>query len=443
MNKLKSYYSKLSTDNHFFELIKGASSTFILKIVGLVIGYVLAIYITNQYGAYIFGQYVTALLIVEILSIISRLGIDTALVRFISKYIQLNSSQLIDKLYTKSIIIVSIVAVFITLVLLFFSNNVAAFMNLEKDYLLIVSFSFIPLVLFYMNVQAIRGLKKMLSFSFLNNVSISLFTLLSLVACSLFISDNSLPIYAYVASVIIMTLASYVFWFTLKQNIQVGTNSEQTPLSTSELLTISFPLLLGQSMMLIMGKVDLFMLANMRSSEEVGIYSIALKLSMLSYIGLMSVNSIAAPKFSELHSSGDVESLKKIVKQSTKTIFWISMPVLLLFLILPELILSMFGEEFTIAAFSLIILSTGKMFSAISGSVGTFLQMVGKQTIFQNILILAAIINISLNYFLIPIYGINGAAIASAVSGILWNILMIIYIKKEFNFYTIYIPWFK
>ena len=92
---------------------------------------------------------------------------------------------------------------------------------------------------------------------------------------------------------------------------------------------------------------------------------------------------------------------------------------------------SAFGEEFKLAAMALIILSISKMFSAISGSVGTFLQMVGKQNIFQNILILTAIINIGLNYILIPKHGIDGAAFASAISGVIWNVLMIIYIKKN------------
>ena len=87
MKKIKSYLLKYSGDVHFTELIKGASSTFILKILGLVVGYCLAIFITNKFGAFVFGQYVTALLIIEILSIISRLGIDTALVRYISKYV--------------------------------------------------------------------------------------------------------------------------------------------------------------------------------------------------------------------------------------------------------------------------------------------------------------------------------------------------------------------
>ena len=441
MKKIISYLSKRSGDVHFKELIKGASSTFILKILGLVVGYGLAIFITNKFGAFVFGQYVTALLIIEILSIISRLGIDTALVRYISRYVHNGASQLINKLYFKSIAIVTSAAIIFTLVLLFFSSYIADFMNLDEEYLLIVSFSFIPLVLFHMNVQAIRGLKKMLSFSFLNNVAITLFTFIIVVILVSTNSSEKLPIYAYVGSVFIMTFSSYFLWFyhkTKLENFKV-VNSE-TELTTKALFKVSIPLLMGQSMMLIMGKVDLFMLANLTSSDQVGIYNIALKLSMLAYMGLMAVNSIAAPKFSEIHSSGDIEALKKIVQQSTKTIFWVTVPVLILFLCFPKSILSVFGEEFKLAAMALIILSISKMFSAISGSVGTFLQMVGKQNVFQNILILTAVINICLNYILIPKYGIDGAAFASAISGVIWNSLMIIYIKKFFGFFSIYLP---
>jgi O-antigen/teichoic acid export membrane protein len=444
LNKIKSYLSKYSRDVHFFELIKGASSTFLLKIVGLLVGYGLAIFITNKFGAFVFGQYVTALLIVEILSIISRLGIDTVLVRFISRYVHKGASSLINQLFFKSIALVTLSAVVFTLLLLFFSDYIANFMNLDEEYLLIVSFSFIPLVLFHMNTQAIRGLKQMMSFSFLNNVAITLFTFILMVVLVAFSTSEKLPIYAYVMSVFVMTISSYFLWFFHRAKIvDSKQNNSESELSTKALFKVSIPLLLGQSMMLIMGKVDLFMLANMTSSDKVGIYNIALKLSMLAYMGLMAVNSIAAPKFSEIHSSGDIDALKKIVQQSTKTIFWVTFPVILLFLILPDTILGVFGDEFKLAAMALIILSISKMFSAISGSVGTFLQMVGKQNVFQNILIFTAIINIVLNYTLIPMYGIDGAAFASAISGVIWNVLMIIYIKKNFGFYSIYFPGIK
>ena len=108
--------------------------------------------------------------------------------------------------------------------------------------------------------------------------------------------------------------------------------------------------------------------------------------------------------------------------------------------IFPEFILSFFGEEFKAAAYCLMILSFGKMFSAVSGSVGTLLQMAGKQKYFQNVLISAAVLNVILNYFLIPLHGITGAAFASMISNVYWNVLMIIFIKKNFGFYTFYLP---
>ena len=144
-------------------------------------------------------------------------------------------------------------------------------------------------------------------------------------------NDADVPLYAYMISVLIMSLLSFIIYF---KNIPKGNESskKETVFKTSNLLKVSFPLLLGQSMMLIMGKVDLLMLANMSTQESVGIYSIAVKVSMLSYMGLMAINSIAAPKFSELYASGKIDELKKIVQQSTKAIFWITLPVVLIFI---------------------------------------------------------------------------------------------------------------
>ena len=77
--------------------------------------------------------------------------------------------------------------------------------------------------------------------------------------------------------------------------------------------------------------------------------------------------------------------------------------------------------------------------------------MTGHQVIYMKVLFLGAIINILLNYFLIPegnplsefgIVGINGAAVASFCSIVFWNLTMVYFVKKEFGFLTIYIPFF-
>ena len=161
---------------------------------------------------------------------------------------------------------------------------------------------------------------------------------------------------------------------------------------------------------------------------------------MLSSIFLFAINSIAAPKFSELFYSGKINELGKIIRISTKIIFYSSLPLVLTFLIIPEKILFIFGEEYRYAKWSLIYLTIGQFVNSFSGSVGYILQMTGKQFIFQNIVFFSMIINVLLNLILIPIYNIVGAAIASMISMAMWNILGILYIYKEYGFISCYCP---
>ena len=100
---------------------------------------------------------------------------------------------------------------------------------------------------------------------------------------------------------------------------------------------------------------------------------------------------------------------------------------------------------FRSAVFALIILAISQAINAMSGSVGTILNMTGKQKEYGNILVVALFINILLNYILIPkgnfglnlpIDGIKGAAIASSFSLIFWNICSVIYIYKKYQVLT-------
>ena len=69
--------------------------------------------------------------------------------------------------------------------------------------------------------------------------------------------------------------------------------------------------------------------------------------------------------------------------------------------------------------------------------------MTGNQNILAKILLFAAILNIVLNLYLIPKYGIDGAALASVISIVVWNSGMILAVKKKLGFYTFYIPFMK
>jgi O-antigen/teichoic acid export membrane protein len=175
----------------------------------------------------------------------------------------------------------------------------------------------------------------------------------------------------------------------------------------------------------------------------VGYYAIAVKLATLTTFILSAINSMAAPKFSELFHSGNLPELFYVAKKSTKLIFWTTLPILLGLLSFGHPTLSIvFGRDFVVAYPALVLLVVGQFFNSISGSTGVFMNMTGNEKVFKNIMMFSAALNVFLNLLLIPKFGIKGAAIAAMTSLITWNSITLLFIKKKFGKTTGYFPGF-
>jgi O-antigen/teichoic acid export membrane protein len=94
-------------------------------------------------------------------------------------------------------------------------------------------------------------------------------------------------------------------------------------------------------------------------------------------------------------------------------------------------ILSLFGEEYIAAKQAFLILIIGQGICSAFGSSSVYLNMTGRQHIYQIILIIAVIINFVLNRLLIPVYGMTGAAIAFVSSSFFWNFVSAVVIYRK------------
>ena len=438
-----------SLDNDFKELLSKGGVSFLFRILGQVAGFALSFVIANNFGADSLGDYVLAIIVLRIGTMLAKMGIDTTAVRMISSFASQYKWQSIKLFIRKVIILLSLSSVFYSGVLYFASDYIADLINANKFHIEIVAFFILPMAFFILHYQCLRGLKKIGLYSFFYWFSQSIFSLfiilLFLSSTDIFNKDEgfsitNIPIYAYLLSLTIVSIASFIVYQLTIRKAYAHHNEIIDNINISKILSISIPLMFAQSGQMIMSWTDKLMLGAMESSVSVGVYHIAFKLSMFASITLMAVNSIAAPKFSELYAKDDMKGLQKVVRQSTKIIFWTSIPLIIIFFSFPKYFLGLFGVEFIIGINAFIFLSCGKLVSAFSGSVGNLLQMTGKQVVFMKILFAGAILNIILNYILIPIWGINGAAIASMTSIIFWNMSMVIFINREFGFLTLYIP---
>ena len=434
-------FKKLFADSDFSELFNQAGISLILRICGQAAGFVLTLVIARYFGASGLGDYVLAIAVLRGFSIISKLGLDIFSVRFVASFVKKNMWKSIIYFKRRIEILLIFTCLLCSFIMYFFSSEIAALINAEIFHIKLNSFLILPMTFFILNYQCLRGLKKIAHFSFYFRVSQALFSIVCIFVFVQFFTNDDIPIFAYLCSLLIVfILSTYSFKksFHLKKNIQKTESVEKFEIF--DMLKISLPIMIAQLVQFIMAWTDKLMLGNMMDSDQVGVYFTAFKLSMLASLSLMAINSIAGPKFAEMFSKNDFSSLKKVVYQSTEIIFWTTIPFVIVFFIFPQKIMLLFGDEFKTGSNALMILSLAKLISSFSGSVGNILQMTGNQFIYMIILSIGALCNVVLNYYLIPIYSIEGAAIASLLSMSLWNLGMVYFIKKEFGFYTFYNP---
>ena len=430
-------------DEHLSELLKGSSVSLVFKVFGIATSYIFFLLVTRNFGAEVMGIFALSFTVLQISSVIGRLGFDTALLRFVAEYSSQNRHDLVKEIYVKALKIIVPFSLFLS-VLLFCSAPYISKYIFHKEhlsaYFQIVSFAILPMVLVFINSASLRGIKKIKEYMFLQNVSVFMFATVILALMLPFLRENYVPLIAYIISLVFVALLSLVVW--LKKS-KLNLISHRNSIKLKDILDVSLPMLLASSLFLIMQWTDTIMLGMFRTEGEVGIYSVVLKIAALTSITLFAINSIAAPKFAEFYGRNDMEGLGKIARQSTKLIFWSSFPILLILFIFPAFILGIFGGEFKVGVFALVILAFGQFINSISGSVAFILQMTGKHKVFQNIILSATAINILLNAILIQRYGIYGAAFATVVSMMFWNLASVIYIRTNLNIMTLYIPLLK
>jgi O-antigen/teichoic acid export membrane protein len=438
---MKEKFLKALEDKDFSELFKKGGISLFLRIGGQVMGFLMSFVVAHYFGAKGLGNYVLAIVVFRIFTLVSKLGLDTFSIRFIASFAKQGKWKSIQLFRKKIITIVSITSLISSVVMFMFSFEIANLVNTRVEYIELSSFFVLPMVFFMLHYQSLRGLKRIAEFSFFYRMSQATFSIAGLFLISQFIQSDKIPIYAYLTSLCTVSLLSYVsyyYWFNKKCNFDNSEEIEDLPLK--KILKISLPLMFAQSVQFIMAWTDKLMLGNMLGPESVAIYGVAFRFSMGVSITLMAINSIASPKFAEKFSNNDISGMGKVAMQSAKLIFWTTIPLASILLIFPKFLMGIYGSDFLIGVEVLRWLIIGRIVNALSGSVGNLMQMSGQQKIYMNILIIGSVINVVLNYYLIPIYGIKGAAIASVVSLSFWNLTMVYMVKRKFGFSTIYIP---
>ena len=246
---------------------------------------------------------------------------------------------------------------------------------------------------------------------FASNIALSVGGILQLIAVSLRLSIVAIAIINLFSSVISLI----IIW--LQYRIQFGklVRRQIKKRLILELIRESLPLAIAASCAIIYSRCDSIMIGNMLSKSDVGIYAIAVKIINIVQIGLSPVRESVYPQMIELYNS-DKKKYEQRYLQVTSLLTWIYIVgVLASFVVLPFAFRFLNPEyEKAYPLYQIYVIGTFFMYNAALRA--------GHYTLINrgNILLISTVIsmavNIVLNYFGIRQFGINGAAIATAVT---------------------------
>ncbi|MDA3911043.1 MAG: flippase [Bacteroidales bacterium] len=435
--KLKSFIKK---DFNLMELFRGGAIALGFKFLSVFIGYFFFWLLAKWLGADGVGVFSTAWTILMIGAVFGKIGFDTSIVKFIAGSIGRKNQHHVRPIYRYSITIVGINAMLVAGILYIFAQpiselffNSAQYTNIVR----IIAITVVPLSILNINAESLKALKNITAFSIFQNSSIYLAIILIMLFLTNYGITNKSSIFALSMGTSLLMFISFIVVFSnFRKKLHHNPDKPAYQFNFKKTIGISLPMMLTNSLFLIMSWMDILMLSAFKTDADVGIYNTSLKISAVISIALIAINSIALPKYAELFEKNDMLGFRKVVKQTSFLNFGLSLPVFLLILLVPGFLLGIFGEEFIAGKMSLIILAIGQIFSAFSGSTIHVLNMTGKENAAKNILITTALLNLVLNYLLVPKYGINGAAIATAISTVIWNLLAEISIYRHLKFLT-------
>lgn len=430
-------------------IVKTSAIVFIGLILSKILGYAYRIIIARYYGPEVYGLFSLALTICGLFATIATFGLSDGLTRFIPVYRAKNQSNEIRYIFNK-VLKFSIISGLISGILLFTLSNFIA-VNIFHDANLssiLKLFSFMvflaPLLNAYTSI--LRAFEQISSYSFIMNILQNILrvaTLGLLVWIGLFSAENTITL-AYILAAVLTLVSTYVICRYKVAQIFGSHNIQPGEKIHKPLFAYSWPIMFYAIISMMFYWIDSFSLGYYKSALEVGLYNAAVPIAML--IGLIPeiFMQLFFPMINREYSSKNHKLIEQLSKQVTKWIFIAVLPIFILLFFFPGAALNiLFGSEYLLAENALRILLIGSFISAIFIVSNNLISMLGKSKLVLMNIIIACVLNLVLNSFLVPMQtifslnnsnGLVGASLATMISVIVFNLLFFIQVKHYLSF---------
>lgn len=408
------------------KLVKGVASVLFSSVSGIIIGLIYQPLLARIAGIELYGEIATLIAWYGILQVVFNLGMFDSVRKYVSNYINNKNDDIL--------VISLILPVFIGLVMFLI---MAIILNILKGIMVneyIYFFYIIGLSLVFTNAWIAV---KSIMYSFHKEDTFVKYDILSriidkgLVILFVIIGYNIFSLaYALLITGIVNLIIAIFLWnkyIDCKLNIKQFFQIENIIL-IKEILKFGSLSITGILSAQILYKSDILLIKYFLGNSYTGIYKVGLTLAEQLWLVPKAVQSVIFHNSSEYWGQNKIRELTNIFNKSLKyTYLFLVLAGGGLFVLAKPFISLIFGPEYSSAVLPLQILIVGTFGFGIARIFLSTFSATSWIKVSQTITIIVTLINIIMNYFLIPVYGIIGAAIATSFTYFLMLIFSIYY----------------
>ena len=167
----------------------------------------------------------------------------------------------------------------------------------------------------------------------------------------------------------------------------------------------------------LLASLDLLIVGVLATSADVATYAVPFRLALFVGFPLILVNQVVPPLIASWHAGGAIDRLERTLRATAGLAFLGAIAIALVYVVAGRFIISeLFGAKYEDGYTVLLILSAGQVLQTYAGSCGFALMMTGHQRAYAWILGVSTIVTIGLDVAAFQVWGIEGIALATAVS---------------------------
>lgn len=410
------------------ELLRGGIGSLSVKVAHAFIAFALAVALARTLGPEGYGVYSFALAIIMLTAIPAQVGVPQLVVRETAKAQANGNYGLMRGLWrwgNLAVAMFSALALAIVGGILWFTHIGGDGIRVAT---LTVGIALIPIIaLANVRGACLRGLRKVVQGQLPESIiRPALLLLFVLVWVNWFVEDELTPQLTMGFYVLAAVFAFIVGASLLRLSRPAELGERPKPeFQSSSWRKAVIPLAMITGLQLINNNADIIILGIFHSDEEVGIYRAVVQTALMVAFGFHIIGQVIQPYLARFHDKAELNKMQGLIAAATSIVFVYGVFVAILLLFFGGVILSIaFGDSYEAGWLALAILSLGRLFYSGMGVAWHVLNMSGFQDETFRVALISVIANIFLNLLLIPGLGMEGAAVGTTVSFILFFLML-------------------